>query len=229
MVFEMKEVEVFKFGNPYMVSVPVDDRCEVVMGGERMEVVIECKYLGTILRKHREMEEVGERAVKGRRVMGSLARVMRGRNVSMEVKRGPRNSIVLPTLMYGSETWMWNRAWQSRVRAVEMRYLRGACGVTRWDGESNERCGIGCHTNGVNCGLVEWMKRNTLRWFGHIGRMGSEEFVKKVHMSESVGPNSRGRLPGRWRNREKEYMCESGVTTGGEPDQARRECLDWER
>ena len=27
---------------------------------------------------------------------------------------------------------------QSRVHAVEMSYLRGACGMTGWDGESNE-------------------------------------------------------------------------------------------
>ncbi len=92
-----------------------------------------------------------------------------------------------------------------------------------------ERCGMGSRANGVNCGVVEWGKRNTLRWFGHIERMGSvefvkkvymsesvgpiermgsEEFVKKVYMSESVGPNSRGRSPGRWMDRLKEYMCE---------------------
>ncbi len=52
------------------------------------------------------------------------------------------------------------------------------------------------------------MKRNTLRWFRHIGRMRSEEFVKKVYMSESVGPNSRGRPLVRWMDRMKEYMCE---------------------
>ncbi len=45
--------------------------------------------------------------------------------------------------------------------------------------------------------------------------MGSEEFVKKVFMSESVGPNSRGRPPGRWRDIVKEYMCERGDTRGG--------------
>ncbi len=28
--------------------------------------------------------------------------------------------------------------------------------------------------------MVEWVKRSTLRWFGHIKRMGNEEFVKKV-------------------------------------------------
>ena len=47
--------------------------------------------------------------------------------------------------------------------------------------------------------------------FGHIERMGNEEFVKKVYMSESVGPNSRGRPPGRWRDRVREYMCEGGA------------------
>ncbi len=56
------------------------------------------------------------------------------------------------------------------MHAVEMSYLRGACGVTRWDEESNEslyeRCGMGSQANGVNYGVVEWMKRNTLRGWG---------------------------------------------------------------
>ncbi len=64
--------------------------------------------------------EVRERVVKGRSIIGSLARVMKGRSEFIEVKRGLRNSIFLPTLPYGSEMRMWNRAQQSRVRAVEM-------------------------------------------------------------------------------------------------------------
>ncbi len=73
------------------------------------------------------------------------------------------------------------------------------------------------------------MKKNTLRWFGYIERMGSEEFVKKVYMSESVGPKSRGRPPGRWRDRVKEYVCERGATRGRRLDQAEREWLGKER
>ncbi len=87
---------------------------------------------------------------------------MKGRNVSMDVKRGLRNSILLPTLTYGSENWTWNGAQQSRVRAVEMSYLRGACGVSRWDGLSNEsvyeRCGMSGRGSGVGCGVVEWRR-----------------------------------------------------------------------
>ncbi len=89
-----------------------------------------------------------------------------------------------------------------------------------------ETYGMGSHANGVNCGVVEWVKRNTMRWSGHIERMGSEEFVKKVYMSESVGPNSTGRPPGRWRDRVREYMCERVAARGGRLDQAKRECLD---
>ncbi len=88
---------------------------------------------------------------------------------------------------------------------------------------------MGSQANGVNCGVVEWVKRNTLRWFGHTERMGSEEFVKKVHMSESLGPNSRGRPLVRCRDRVKDHMCERGATRRGGLDQGRRECLDRER
>ncbi len=59
--------------------------------------------------------------------MGSLAGVMEGRNVSMDVKRALRNSILLPTLTYGLENWTWNGAQQSRVRAVEMSYTLEEC------------------------------------------------------------------------------------------------------
>ncbi len=85
--------------------------------------------------------------------------------------------------------------------------------MTRWDGESYDSKGT--HASGVNCGVVEWMKRYMLRWFGHIERMKCKEFVKRVYVSESVGPNSRGRLLGRWKDREKEYMSERGVSRGG--------------
>ncbi len=43
--------------------------------------------------------EIKEGAVKDRSVIGSLVRVMRGRNVSIEIKRGLRNSILLPMLL----------------------------------------------------------------------------------------------------------------------------------
>lgn len=45
----------------------------------------------------------------------------------------------------------------------------------------------------MKCGVIEWVKRNSLRWFGHITRMKNEDFVKKVYLSETEGLNRRGR------------------------------------
>ncbi len=94
------------------------------------------------------------------------------------------------------------------MHAVEMSYLR-ACGVHRWDGVSNksvyERCGMKGSGSRVGCGVVEWVKRSTLRWIGHTERLENEECVKKVYQSSVEGPNRRGRPLGRWEDRVKEY------------------------
>ena len=69
---------------------------------------------------------------------------------------------------------------------------------TRWESESNEslyeRCDMRPCINGVKCSVVEWVKRNTLRWLGHIERKESEEFLKKVYVSERVLGGEEGQL-----------------------------------
>ncbi len=57
---------------------------------------------------------------------------MNGRSVTVEVNRDLRNTVIVPTLMYVSKTWAWNESQRSRVQAVEMSYLRSACGVSKW-------------------------------------------------------------------------------------------------
>ncbi len=53
--------------------------------------------------------------------------------------------------------------------------------MTKWNGERNEnvydRCGIGSHANGVKCMVVEFAKRNNLKWFGNIERMKGKKKV----------------------------------------------------
>ena len=51
---------------------------------------------------------------------------------------------------------------------MKMSYLWGACGITRQNLESNEnvyeRFGMERRGEGIKCSVVEWVKRNTLRW-----------------------------------------------------------------
>ncbi len=71
------------------------------------------------------------------------------------------------------------------------------------------------------------MKGSTLRWFGHIERIGHKEFVK-VYLSNVEGTNRWGRPLRRWENRVKEYVSERKVRGNG-LEWARRECMDRER
>ncbi len=103
---------------------------------------------------------------------GSLGHIMNSRSVSMEVERDLRNTVIVPTLTYASETWDWNESQRSRVQAVEMSYLRSACGISRMDAMSSEcvyECFVMCHAGeGKKCGVVEDVKQQTLKWFGHM-------------------------------------------------------------
>ncbi len=106
MIFERREGEVIDYNINYRMRLPVVVRCRIISGNEAMEDVSEFKYLGTVLCKHGGMEgEIREQVTTGRIVVGSLARVMKGRNVPMDMKRDPRNSIFLAALMYRSENW----------------------------------------------------------------------------------------------------------------------------
>ncbi len=90
-----------------------------------------------------------------------------------------------------------------------------------------ERSGMRGCGSGVGCSVVEWVKRSTLRWFGHIEKIENEEFVK-VYRSNIEGPNRRGRSLGRWEDKVKEYVSQSGARGNG-LEWAGRECMDRER
>ncbi len=71
-------------------------------------------------------------------VHGSKKDIHVVKGLSREVKTALRDSIIVLTVAYASETWEWNQSQRSKIQAVEMSYLRGGCDVNRMDDESNE-------------------------------------------------------------------------------------------
>ncbi len=69
--------------------------------------------------------------------------------------------------------------------------------MNRMDGESNEnvyrKLGMTSRGEGMSCGLVEMLKRRTLRWFGHLERMDERELTKRIYRSKIDAGNVRGR------------------------------------
>ena len=40
---------------------------------------------------------------------------------------------------------------------------------------------MGTTGKGIDCGVVEWVKPRSLRWFGHMLKMNENKFVKRLY------------------------------------------------
>ncbi len=97
---------------------------------------------------------------------------------------------------------------------MEISSIRGACGVSGWDGESNEsvygQFGVGVTVKGVECGIGDvWCDK------------------KKVCEGRIKGDGVRERPPVKWINRVSEYWSERVGSSRIEC--AERECQNRER
>ncbi|KAI5637059.1 acetyl-CoA carboxylase, central region domain-containing protein [Phthorimaea operculella] len=158
---------------------------------ERVEQVKEFVYLGSKFTSDGKCESDIERRVNaGNMVNGALHAFMNSQKVSNKARLAVHRGVLVPTLMYGSESWVWQKKHESRINAVEMRALRSMIGVKLSDRIRNsvirERCGL-------KEDIVTGIEKGMLRWFGHVERMNEIRLTKKVYMASVDGNVGRGR------------------------------------
>ena len=88
--------------------------------------------------------------------------------MSREAKVKMYEVIVVPSMIYGSETWNMSASDRARLEVVEMKCLRGICGLTRLERVRNVDIRTRCEL-GVSIGIK--VEKNILRWFGRLERM----------------------------------------------------------
>ena len=104
--------------------------------------------------------------------------------MSRQAKVKMYEGIVVLSKIYGSETWNMSASDRTRLEVVEMKCLRGICGLTRLDGVRNVDIKTRCEL-GVSIGTK--VEKNILRWFGHVERMSDERLVKKARWTVIEG------------------------------------------
>ena len=148
-------------------------RCSVVgeneplsisLNGEILEEANEFKYLGSMIAAGGGMDaEVRERLGAAGKVMGGLASLWKCRGMSIESKMCMWESIVVPTVMYGSESWVLSAEERNRLNVFDMRCLRRVLGVSVMDRIRNVDIRRLC---GSKMSLTDRADRNILKWFG---------------------------------------------------------------
>ncbi|GBP82341.1 hypothetical protein EVAR_90976_1 [Eumeta japonica] len=105
---------------------------DILTEGEKGELVKEFVYLGTLF-TNKKMRDIERRVNVENKVNGALIAIMNYNSVSQQARLVIHNGMLIPALMYGSDSWVWQKINQSRINAVEMRSLRSMCKVYRKD------------------------------------------------------------------------------------------------
>lgn len=172
------------------------DEIECSLNGEKLERVNEFVYLGRMFSEKGSIDsEIDRRVNAGRKIVGSMAGLAKSEALSNKAKLAVYNSVLLPTLLYGSESWVCQAKHKSKLNAVGMSFLRNMCGKTRMDRVENTWVMNEC---GVKEKITDKYERSTLRWFGHVVRMGEERIAKQVFKGRVEGKRDRGRPKKVW-------------------------------
>ena len=62
------------------------------------------------------------------RVWETMAKLWKESIISSEVKRELYERVVIPTVVYGSETWVLSTQWRRKIEIFEMVCLKNICG-----------------------------------------------------------------------------------------------------
>ena len=79
--------------------------------------------------------ECSRKVASGRRVAGTIGSY----NLQLKWSRVLQETLLVPVLIYGSETMLWRERARSRIEVVQMYNLRGLLSIRRMDKVSNVR------------------------------------------------------------------------------------------
>ena len=97
----------------------------VMLNGEALDEVNQFKYLGSVTAANGGVEaDVRHRVNEGCKVLGALKGVMKNRGLGMNVKKVLYEKVVVPTVMYGSESWGMKVTERQKLIVFEMKCLR---------------------------------------------------------------------------------------------------------
>jgi len=189
---------------------------DIRLNGEVLEEVESFRYLGSDVAANGGLEyEVKHRVNEGCKALGALRKVVNSKSMSMEAKRGLYESVIVPTVLYGAETWCLSAAERKKVDVFEMKCLRSMLGVTRRDRVRNEMVR---ERTGVVRELSRRVDERVLGWFGHVERMNEERLVKRIYGAEVNGRRTRGRPRLSWMGGVRRVLHEKGLNV----EEARR-------
>jgi hypothetical protein len=105
-----------------------DVRQSVAIGDKHFEVVLEFVYLGSLMTPTNYVSlEIQRRIQTANRCFFGLRKLLQSSHVSRQTKFTIHKTLIRPTVLYGSETWVLTKREENQLLVFERKVLRTIC------------------------------------------------------------------------------------------------------
>jgi hypothetical protein len=188
---------------------------EIKIDNRSFENVSQFKYLGMAVTKQNFIqEEIKRRLNSGDACHHSVQNLLSSRLLSENVKVRIYKTIILPVVLYGSETWSLTVRGEHKLKVFENRVLRRIFGpkrdvVTgRWRKQHKEEL----HNLYSSPSIIRIVKPRRMRWAGHVAQMGEKRNMYRLLVGKPEGKRPLGRPRRRWIDNNKMDLLETGLS-----------------
>ena len=187
----------------------------ISIGDKNFEVVDEFVYLGALVRGDNDISlEIKRRIFAANRCFSGLRKHLKAKNISRKTKCSMYRTLIKPVLLYGSESWVVLEKDASLLRIFERKVLRTIFGPINENGVFRRRYNFELEAIYGKPDIICDIKRNRLRWFGHIIRMNEGRVTKALFMKKPpFGTRSAGRQRLTWEESVKADLNRLNVQT----------------
>jgi hypothetical protein len=205
-------------------DVPTDDQDIIIGNGVKLDCVPKFCYLGDVLNGNGGAESASVSRVRTAwKKFRELSGILLNKEVSLKLKGRIYATCVRSAMLYASETWPMTAPQEQRFERTEMRMVRWMSGVSlierKTSVELRDMMGIEAVSSVV--------RRNRLRWLGHVLRKDEDDWVRKTMDLDVQGTRRIGRPRTSWDDVVKRDMLLSGLRREDAVDRARWRSLSW--
>ena len=183
---------------------------EILVNGNKLELVKSFKYLGATISEEGSKKEVVCRIAQAIAALTKLSIIWKDKNISLSTKIRLMRSLVTSIFLYACESWTLNKDIERRIQAFEMRCYRRILGISYKDRVTNaeveEKIRIAA---GPFEKLLRTVKKRKLKWFGHVTR--SNGLAKTILQGTVPGKRGRGRPRRQWGDNIREWTGLDGA------------------
>lgn len=205
----VEKTKVMQVGEP--------DTPPITLDGNPLEDVKKFTYLGSIICHDGSSEsDINARIGKGAGTFQKLTSIWKSKAISLNLKIKLFNSLVVPTVLYGSETWQITKKLSHKLDVFQQRCLRRILKITWRDRVRNDT--ILRRSNTRPLSAIITLRRMKLA--GHILRLDDLRHAKTAMFWSPNGKRKRGRPKNTWRRTFKDDLIRARTTFTGIARQA---------